>query len=88
MDILDDFPEKKNNDSVRWNYFRKEKPIPESEQLKDNERKELTKLVGMCMNRVISTNEYYRRLAEFWRSVGEDSYAEEALQMMDDKYDD
>ena len=35
MDILDDFPEKKNNDSVRWNYFRKEKPIPESEQLTD-----------------------------------------------------
>jgi hypothetical protein len=84
MDILDDFPEKKNNDSVRWNYFRKEKPIPESEQLKDHERKELTKLVGMCVNRVISTNEYYRRLAEFWNEVGEPEYAKEALLKVED----
>tara|TARA_R100001510_G_scaffold28169_1_gene24881 strand:- start:2123 stop:2383 length:261 start_codon:yes stop_codon:yes gene_type:complete len=86
MDILDDYPQERK--SIKWNYFSDDTIIPDSEQLKDDERKELTRLVGMCMNRVVSTNEYYRRLAEFWRNVGEDSYAEEALQMMDDEDDD
>tara|TARA_Y100000401_G_scaffold16186_1_gene10963 strand:- start:7233 stop:7487 length:255 start_codon:yes stop_codon:yes gene_type:complete len=84
MDILDDFPEKKNNDSVRWNYFRKEKPIPESEQLTDEERKKLTNLIGLCINRVIDFNEYYTKLAEFWNEVGEPEYAKEALLRVED----
>ena len=69
MDILDDYPQERK--SIKWNYFSDDTIIPDSEQLKDDERKELTRLVGMCMNRVVSTNEYYRRLAEFWRNVGE-----------------
>ena len=86
MDILDDFSEGRK--SIKWNYFSDDTIVPDSEQLTGDERKELTKLVGMCMNRVVSTNEYYRRLAEFWRKIGEDSYAEEALLRMDDEDDD
>ena len=84
MDILDDFPEKKNNDSVRWNYFKNDPIVPESEQLTSEERKEITRLVGLCMNRVVSTNEYYRKLAEFWNEVGEPEYAKEALLRIED----
>ena len=88
MDIMDDFSGNKSNDSTKWNYFKNDPIVPESEQLTSEERKELTKSVGLCMNRVVSTNEYYRRLAEFWRNAGEDSYAEEALLRMDDEDDD
>jgi len=88
MDIMDKFEGNRNNDSVKWNYFKNDPIVPESEQLTGEERKELTRLVGLCMNQVVSTNEYYRRLAEFWRNVGEDSYAEEALLRMEDEDDD
>ena len=86
MDIMDDFSEGRK--SIKWNYFSDDTIVPDSEQLTSEERKEITRLVGLCMNRVVSTNEYYRRLAEFWRNVGEDSYAEEALLRMDDEDDD
>ena len=86
MDIMDDFSEGRK--SIKWNYFSDDTIVPDSEQLTSEERKELTKLVGLCMNQVVSTNEYYRRLAEFWRNVGEDSYAEEALLRMEDEDDD
>ena len=86
MDIMDDFSEGRK--SIKWNYFSDDTIVPDIEQLKSEERKELTRLVGLCMNRVVSTNEYYRRLAEFWRNAGEDSYAEEALLRMDDEDDD
>ena len=86
MDIMDDFSEGRK--SIKWNYFSDDTIVPDSEQLKSEERKELTRLVGLCMNRVVSTNEYYRRLAEFWRNAGEDSYAEEALLRMNDEDDD
>ncbi len=86
MDIMDDFSEGRK--SIKWNYFSDDTIVPDSEQLTSEERKEITRLVGLCMNRVVSTNEYYRRLAEFWRNIGEDSYAEEALLRMDDEDDD
>ena len=86
MDIMDDFSEGRK--SIKWNYFSDDTIVPDSEQLTSEERKEITRLVGLCMNRVVSTNEYYRRLAEFWRKIGEDSYAEEALLRMDDEDDD
>ena len=85
MDIMDDFSEGRK--SIKWNYFSDDTIVPDSEQLTSEERKEITRLVGLCMNRVVSTNEYYRRLAEFWRNAGEDSYAEEALLRMDDEGD-
>ena len=75
MDILDDYPQERK--SIKWNYFSDDTIVPDSEQLTGDERKELTKLVGMCMNRVVSTNEYYRRLAEFWERQGFPEWAEE-----------
>ena len=63
--------------------FPKEEQIMEEDQVR-----EYLQIMKSLNSGVIRLDDYYRRLAEFWRNVGEDSYAEEALQMMDDKYDD
>ena len=82
MDILDDYPQERK--SIKWNYFSDDTIIPDSEQLTDKERKKLTNLISLCINRVIDFNEYYTKLAEFWNEVGEPEYAKEALLRVED----
>ena len=48
MDILDDYPQERK--SIKWNYFSDDTIIPDSEQLKDHERKELTSASTFMMN--------------------------------------
>lgn len=86
MDILDDFKE-----STNWNYFKDADnydPLGKHEYLTVEERAELSRLVGMRMNRSINLNEYYTKLSEFWEKSGEEEFAKEVLLKIDNKDND
>ena len=47
--------------------------------LKPHEQDKLVKLMNERFTRMIDNNEYFQKLSEFWKSIGEDNYAKEAL---------
>ena len=49
------------------------------EYLKVHEQEELVKIMNERFSRSIDSNEYFQKLSEFWKSIGEDNYAKEAL---------
>jgi|TARA_R110000823_G_scaffold223455_2_gene351569 hypothetical protein len=77
MDILDDFKE-----STNWNYFKDADNydlLGKHEYLTDKERKDLSRLVGLRMNKTISLNEYYIKLSDFWKESGDEEFSNKIL---------
>mgnify|MGYP003133270757 CR=1 FL=1 len=72
MDILD-----KPNDKIE--YYKYRSPVNKKDMLPEDQRKRLTKLVGLCMNKYITVNEYYTELSKFWKDNEEEEFAEEIL---------
>ena len=49
------------------------------EYLKTHEQEELVKIMNERFLNSIGNDEYFQKLSEFWKSIGEDNYAKEAL---------
>ena len=74
MDILDDFKKE-----PKVEYYKYKNPVAEKDALPEDQRKRLTHLVGQRMGRIITLNEYYKRLSTFWMDNGEEEFANEIL---------
>ena len=74
MDILDDFKKE-----PKVEYYKYKSPVAEKDALPEDQRKRLTNLVGLCMNKYITVNDYYIELSKFWKDNGEEEFAEEIL---------
>lgn len=74
MDILDE--PKKN---IEYNFFKKKDPFEIYEYLSREDEIKLIDIIKKQTLHKISLNEYYKNIADFWKSVDEEEFAEEVL---------
>ena len=79
MDILDE-PKK----TTEYNLFKKEDPFEIHEYLSKEDESILINIIKEHITNKTPLDEYYRKISDFWKSVGEEEFAEEILLRVND----
>jgi len=74
MDILDE-----HKKDTSYSLFKEYDPFEKLDYLSKKDEVRLMNLIKQRTLKQVSLNQYYKNLAEFWSSVGEEDWAEEIL---------